>query len=149
MTTPLDVKNISELIEKEAPSSIIEALDNGVIVKPENIQAVCRALKETKGFEFDYLADLTAVDGDGYMEVIYRLTSLELNHSAVIKARTEGRDNPSVPSVTSVWRGADLQEREVYDLFGITFTGHPNLKRIFLWEGFEGHPLRKDYANDA
>ena len=66
-------------------------------------------------------------------------------HTAIIKARVYGREAPSLPSVYHVWRGADLQEREVWDLMGVRFEGHPNMKRILLWEGFEGHPLRKDY----
>ena len=61
-----------------------------------------------------------------------------------MKVRLQERDNPALPSVVSLWRGADLQEREIYDLFGVKFEGHPNLKRIFLWEGFPGYPLRKD-----
>ena len=77
--------------------------------------------------------------------MVYHLTSLEHNHSLVIKTRIYERDNPGLDSVVSLWRGADLQEREIYDLMGIAFTSHPNLKRIFLWEGFEGYPLRKDY----
>jgi len=78
------------------------------------------------------------------LEVVYHLTSMELNHSLVVKARCD-RDNPEVPSLYSLFRGADYQEREIYDLIGIEFTGHPNMKRLFMWEGFEGHPLRRDY----
>jgi NADH-quinone oxidoreductase subunit C len=73
------------------------------------------------------------------------LSSLEHNHSLVIKTRCYDRKNPVLPSVVSLWQGADFQEREIYDLMGIRFEGHPNMKRIFLWEGFAGHPLRKDY----
>ena len=65
------------------------------------------------------------------------------NHSLVLKVRIDERENPSLPSVANLWQGADFQEREIYDLFGIRFEGHPNLKRIFLWEGFPGHPLLK------
>ena len=67
------------------------------------------------------------------------------NHSAILKTRRYGREEPSVDSVTSIWIGADLQEREIWDLMGIRFEGHPNLKRILLWENFPGHPLRKDF----
>jgi NADH-quinone oxidoreductase subunit C len=63
----------------------------------------------------------------------------------MVKVQCYDRENPSLPSVVGLWQGADFQEREIYDLFGIRFEGHPNLKRIFLWEGFEGHPLRKDF----
>ena len=60
--------------------------------------------------------------------------------------RCYGRERPEAPSVVSVWKGAELQEREVWDLLGVRFEGHPNMKRILLWEGFEGHPLRRDYV---
>ena len=67
------------------------------------------------------------------------------NQSAILKARCYGRDELAVDSVIDIWRGAELQEREIYDLMGIRFEGHPNMKRILLWEDFPGHPLRKDY----
>ncbi len=70
---------------------------------------------------------------------------MRLNHSAILKTRCHTRDEPKVPSVVEVWRGADLQEREVWDLMGVHFEGHPNMKRILLWEEFPGHPLRKDF----
>jgi len=81
-----------------------------------------------------------------YFEVVYQFTSFEHNHSLVVKARCYDRENPTLPSVISLWQGADFQEREIYDLMGIRFDGHPNMKRIFLWDGFPGHPLRKDYC---
>jgi len=107
--------------------------------------SVATFLKDTPGLDFNYLAAITAVDYYDYFEVVYQLTSLEHNHSLVVKARCYERDNPTLPSMVSLWRGADLQEREIYDLMGISFDGHPNLKRLFLWQGFKGHPLRKDY----
>jgi NADH-quinone oxidoreductase subunit C len=115
------------------------------VVNKESLFAVASYLKTTPGLDFDYLTAITAVDYYDYFEVIYQLTSLQHNHSLVVKTRCYGRDNPTLPSVVSLWRGADFQEREIYDLFGISFDGHPNLKCIFLWEGFQGHPLRKDY----
>ncbi|MGC8742647.1 MAG: NADH-quinone oxidoreductase subunit C [Verrucomicrobiia bacterium] len=83
----------------------------------------------------------------GYLEVVYHLYSMELGHGPLIlRLRTGNRaDDVSVPSLTPIWRGAELQEREVYDLFGIKFDGHPDLRRILMWEGFAGHPMRKDY----
>ena len=88
---------------------------------------------------------MAAVDYLEYFEVIYRLVSLKNNHSLILKTRVYGRENLSVPSVVKTWRSADYQEREIFDLFGIKFEGHPNLKRLLLWEGFQGHPLRRDY----
>jgi NADH-quinone oxidoreductase subunit C len=85
------------------------------------------------------------VDYYDHFEVVYLLISIQHNHSLMLKTRCYGRDNPSLPSVVSLWNGAIFQEREIYDLMGITFEGHPDMKRIFLWQGFQGHPLRKDY----
>jgi NADH:ubiquinone oxidoreductase subunit C len=71
---------------------------------------------------------------------------MQHNHSIVIKTRVQGRENLSVPSIIGQYQGADFQEREIYDLLGIKFEGHPNMRRIFLYEGFQGHPLRKDFV---
>ncbi len=78
--------------------------------------------------------------------MFYHLTSLQHNHGLVMKVRVEGRDKPALPSVVGLWRSADYQEREIFDLMGIVFNGHPNLKRIVLWDGYQGHPLRKDFT---
>ena len=137
----------------EAAKSIAEAIPDSVAISDEitvivNSQSLCQVaefLRDTSGFDFDYLNDLTAVDYLDYFEVVYHLTSLKHNHSLVLKTRCHDRENPVVPSVGKIWRAADYQEREVYDLMGITFDGHPNLKRLLLWEGFVGHPLRRDY----
>lgn len=114
-------------------------------VKPERIMEVCRYLKETPGLEFNLLSAISAVDYVEYFEVVYHLTSTANLHRAVVKAKVYGRDEPSLPSVVGVWQGADFQEREIWDLMGVRFEGHPNMKRILLWEGYPGHPLRKDY----
>jgi NADH-quinone oxidoreductase subunit C len=84
----------------------------------------------------------------GYLEVVYHLYSMELKHGPVIlRLRTANRtENARVPSLTPVWRGAEFQEREAYDLFGITFEGHPDLRRILMWEEFKDFPMRKDYV---
>ena len=71
--------------------------------------------------------------------------TLKKNQSFTLKARVYDRENPSLPSLYPIWQGADFQEREIYDLMGISFEGHPDLRRIFLWEGFPGYPLRKDF----
>jgi len=145
MTVALSAAEIATRLEGEFPESIVESSPNSLLVKGEFLLAVATFLKVTAGLDFDYLSSITAVDYYDYFEVVYQLTSLGHNHSLVLKTRCYGRDNPALPSVVGLWRGADFQEQEIYDLMGITFTGHPNLKRIFLWEGFQGHPLRKDY----
>jgi len=145
MTAALSGKEIATKLEKQFPGSIVESSQDSLVVKSELLLAIATFLKDTPGLDFDYLTAITAVDYYDYFEVIYQLTSIEHNHSLVLKTRCYSRDNPTISSVVSLWRGADFQEREIYDLMGIRFDGHPNLKRIFLWDGFQGHPLRKDY----
>jgi NADH-quinone oxidoreductase subunit C len=84
----------------------------------------------------------------GYLEAVYHLYSMALRHGPVIiRLRTENRsDKTHVPSLTPVWRGCEFQEREAYDLYGIIFDGHPDLRRILMWDGFKDHPMRKDYV---
>ena len=94
------------------------------------------------------LANLAAVDypAEQRMDVVYHLYSMEQKHGPVTLKVRVLRQQPVVASVTPIWRGAEFQEREVYDLYGVTFDGHPDLRRILLWDGFEGHPMRKDYV---
>jgi NADH-quinone oxidoreductase subunit C len=135
----------------------IEVSEQTITLSAEDLLPVMQELKENYGF--NYLSNLTAADypaekkgkGDdneaednGEMEVIYNLTSINENCFLTVKTRVS-RKEPELPSVFPVWGGANWQEREVYDLFGIVFTGHPNLKRILLTDNFEGYPLRKDY----
>lgn len=145
MTLALSGKEVSSLVASKYPDAVIEAAGQFLVIKGEHLVKVAEYLKNTPDLGFNYLADITAVDYFDYFEVVYRLTSLEKNRSLILKVRTYGRENPSVPSLTGLWMGANLMEREIYDLMGIVFPGHPNLKRIVLWEGFAGHPLRKDY----
>ena len=145
MTVALSGKEIASQLEEQFPDSIVESSQDSLVVKSEFLLAIATSLKTTPGLDFDYLTSITAVDYNDYFEVVYQLTSMKHNHSLVLKTRCYDREKPVLPSVVSLWRGADFQEREIYDLMGISFDGHPNLKRIFLWEGFQGHPLRKDY----
>jgi NADH-quinone oxidoreductase subunit C len=145
MTLALSGQEVSSLVAAKYPDAVIDAADQFLMIKGEHLVKVAEYLKNTPDLAFNYLADITAVDYFDYFEVVYRLTSLEKNRSLILKVRCGGRENPSVPSLTGLWMGANLMEREIYDLMGIVFPGHPNLKRIVLWEGFAGHPLRKDY----
>ena len=145
MTVALSGKEIAGQLAEKLPESIIESGRDYLVVKSESLLAVAAFLKDTPGLDFDYLNFITAVDYYDHFEVVYMLSSLEHNHSLVVKTRCAGRENPALPSVISLWQGADFQEREIYDLMGIRFEGHPNMKRIFLWEGFAGYPLRKDF----
>jgi len=145
MTAVLPAKDLVAKLSGQFPGKLEEAGRDGVLVRADALLEVAAYLKNTAGFDFDYFNMVTAVDYYQYFEVLYLLTSLKHNHSIFLKVRCYDRADPSVPSVVPLWQGADFQEREVFDLFGIRFEGHPNLKRIVLWEGFEGHPLRKDW----
>jgi len=145
MTRPLIAEEVAEKIGEQLPGAVVEYSETSVLINGESVYEVCRFLNQTAGFDFDYLTNLTGVDYLDYLEVVYHLVSMKHNHSVVLKTRCYDRESPTVPSVTPIWAGADLQEREVYDLLGISFEGHYNMKRIFLWEGFQGHPLRRDF----
>ena len=145
MITALSSVEVAKQITGHYPEVVTGTSDTAVAINSESLLEVASFLKDTPGLEFDYLAHITAVDYWDYFELIYQLISIKHNHGLMLKTRCHDRDNPSLPSVVSLWQGADYQEREIYDLMGITFQAHPNLKRIFLWQGFEGHPLRKDY----
>ena len=145
MTLALSGQEVVAKLEQQFPGSVIESSENNLLVKSESIFDVAEYLKSNPELDFDYLNYIAAVDYYDYFELVYQFTSMKHNHSLVLKTRCYDRENPVVPSVVRLWRGADFQEREIYDLMGISFEGHPNLKRIVLWQGFEGHPLRKDY----
>jgi len=145
MTVALSGKEIAGQLEQKFPGSIVESGQDCIVVNGDSLLSVSAFLKDSPGLNFEYLSYITAIDYYDHFEVVYQLLSLEHNHSLVLKTRCYQRDNPTLPSVVSLWRGADFQEREIYDLMGIRFEGHPNMKRIVLWEGFQGHPLRKDY----
>ena len=145
MTVALAAGELAGRIEEKFPDSLEKTGDDTLVIRAASLPEVAAYLKDDKDLLFDYFNYVTAVDYYSYFELVYQLTSLKHNHSVVFKVRVSGRENPAVPSLTGLWQGANFQEREIYDLMGISFTGHPNLKRMFLWEGFPGYPLRKDW----
>jgi NADH-quinone oxidoreductase subunit C len=118
-----------------------------VIVTAQQIHGLAAALKSTPETKMDYLFNETAVDRKDGFHMIYQLTSSVLHHSLMIRVVLTDKVNPVVPTVSDVWRAAEFYEREIFDLFGIKFENHPNLKRIFLDDDWVGYPLRKDYKD--
>ena len=120
-----------------------------VFVAKDRSHDVLAWLKDTPGQEFNYLTDITAVDyrdPERLMEVVYQLRSLGRKADLRVKVALDKRLPLEVRSVCDLWRGADWLEREVYDMFGVSFVGHPDLRRILMWETYaEGYPLRKDF----
>ena len=145
MTIAISGQELAATLRERLPQAVVATDATAVWVTPESVAIACALLHDHPDHRFDLLSAITAVDYVEFFELVYQLTSLSRNCSAVLKTRCYGRGEPTVPSVTPIWKGADLQEREVFDLMGIRFTGHPNLKRLLLWEGFQGYPLRRDY----
>lgn len=114
-------------------------------ISAEYLLEAVEMLRDDEAADLVFLCNLTAVDREQHFELVYHLQSLDLNHMLSLKVITADRLDPSVPSLTGLFHGAHLQEREVFDLFGIRFEGHPDLRRLFLWDGFPGYPLRKDF----
>ena len=141
------------MIEKKIcdafPDAVVETADvHGILnirLNPSALLPVCEMLQSNAELAFDYLADVTGIDWKDRIEVVYQLTAIEKNVRIALRVNLD-HEKPEVDSVTSVWKGADFQEREVYDLMGVVFKGHPDLRRILLPEDWEGYPLRKDYV---
>ncbi len=147
MTTVLSGFDLAHRLQPKLPGAVVDATPDWAEVKPDRLLEVCTFLRDDPQLDFRFLSSLTGVDRLDHFEVVYHLLSISLNQAATLKTRCDDHDNPEAPSVVPVWRGAQLQEREAFDLLGIRFQGHPDLRRIFLWEGFAGHPLRKDWLN--
>jgi NADH-quinone oxidoreductase subunit C len=135
---------VADRIERAFPGTVIEATDVYAVVPGDRIAEVATFLRDDEFLDGKFLNSLTAVDWMTHFDVVYHLSSMARNHSLTVKARTN-HERPIIQSVNSVWSGANLQEREAYDLMGVLFENHPAMKRIFLWDGFPGHPLRKDF----
>ena len=125
-------------ISKQYPEFIIPA---------EKLHEVAKTLKENPQTKMDYLFSLTAVDRKDGFHAVYHLTSSEHHHSLVLRVILADKVNPVITTVSDVWRAAEYYEREVFDLFGIKFENHPDLRRLFLEEDWVGYPLRKDYKD--
>ena len=122
-----------------------------LVIRRDSLLRVCEFLRDTGELSFKFLADLTAVDhfpNEPRFEVVYHVLSLKRSERLRLKVRVSG-DNPTVSSAVPVWPAANAFEREVYDLFGIRFKGHPDLRRILMPEDWEGFPLRKDYPTEG
>lgn len=137
-------------VREAMPQTVVEATsfrDQVTLrVSKENLLEVCFFLRDTPGLDFDFLTDLTAVDyptRTQRFDVVIHLYSMTQNHRLRVKAAVG--EHETIESVTPVWKAANWEEREAFDMYGIIFTGHPDLRRILLPEDWEGYPLRKDY----
>ena len=130
------------------PEKYLRDPEPQILVPPSRLKEVCRFLKDDPDLLFDLPIQMTAVDyiKNEVFELVYYLYSTRKKIGIVVKSQVP-RQSPKIDTVTDLWSGMDWQEREVFDLMGIEFAGHPNLKRIMMWDGFPGYPLRKDYVH--
>lgn len=139
---------ISELLPQifgEFDVTVDAAVDEVILtVSPQDVLSVCRIAKDDPRLDMDYMRCLSTVDYTERLEVNYHLFSLKLRHKLVVKTNVSP-DDANVPTVVTVWRGANWYERESHDLFGVVFQGHPDLSPLLLYDGFEGFPGRKSF----
>jgi NADH-quinone oxidoreductase subunit C len=151
------IEKIKELAASAVPGAQIEIIPStpaaqqpALLVDRGHVFAVARFLKDDPRLQLDFCSCVTGVDylQTGMIEVVYHLYSVALKHGPVVLKVRAPRDLEQccVPSLTPVWRGCEFQEREAYDLFGVKFDGHPDLRRILMWDEFVDHPMRKDYV---
>jgi NADH-quinone oxidoreductase subunit C len=150
----MDAQKIFETCQKQFGEEVVFDFHDGndgdkdpwFQVEPFSIEEVCAFMKAEKKLHFDYLESLCGTDypDDEQIRVVYHVYSYKLRHRIVLKCLLE-REDPAVPTVSSVWPAANWQERECFDLLGVLFDGHPDLRRLLMPDDWEGHPMRKDY----
>ncbi len=139
---------VPEPISSELEFTEEESQFLNISVQPPDLHDLMIQLRNNADTSFDYLFCLTGVDWEKELGVVYHLESTTHRHIIVVKVQTEDRENPVFDSVCDIWKTANFHEREVFDFFGIKFNNHPNLKRLFLTEEWDGFPLRKDYVDE-
>ena len=117
-----------------------------VVIDPVEWGDIARRLRSADDLAFDYLFCVTAIDWKTHFTMVYHLTSTIYRHMVVVKAKLD-RGHPAIRTVSDIWRTAEFHEREAFDLFGVEFTGHPDLRRLFMTDDWKGWPLRKDYED--
>ena len=146
----MDNEALKQLIATWEPDA--ELVEEGsqylnAVTSPPKLKELAEKLRYNEQTEFDYMFCLTCVDYPEHMEMVYHLRSTTKGHEMVLKCKIESRENPEVDTLSDIWRTAEYHEREVYDLFGVKFKDHPDLRRILLDDDWEGYPLRKDYED--
>lgn len=145
----MTAQEIHDILIAQFGDAVLEAKlenvpDPFIKIQPEKIKEVCMFAKNDSRLQFDYLMCLSGMDYKGKLGVVYHLHSMTHRHKIVLKVEVP-TESPNVPSVESVWKTADWHEREAFDLYGLNFEGHPDLRRILLPYDWVGFPLRKDY----
>ena len=145
MTKILSTEYLITILPDDLKKSVIDIADDCLYIPTQDVLKFAKFLRNDSRLQLESIISLTGVDYIEYFEIVYHIRSMIRNSSMIFATRIFDRSSPKLSSVVSVWRGAELQEREVFDLMGIEFANHPQMSRILLWEGFNGHPLRKDF----
>ncbi len=141
-----DADSVAALLKENVPGAVVSSSSAGIVVQNDKLLDALNWLKNSPELAYDYFNQVTAVDWSDRFELVYHVSStVRGGPPLALKVNLNDKENPVISSAGPVYYGALQQEREVYDFFGIRFAGHPNLRRIFMWEGFEGYPLRKSY----
>lgn len=146
---PLTTDEVKKELEAHLPDVKLRLVrDSFLIENPEDLPRVALFLKESPKFLLDHLSSVTGADYLTFLESVYYLYSMSQKKGPVVLRVRVTKNNAKIPSLVPVYRSAELQEREAYDTFGILYEGHPDLRRLFMWEEFQGYPLRKDYEQE-
>lgn len=145
----MTTEELKAFVTQHSPEATFEESQFlNVVVDSSKAYSLLKSLRENPETEFDYLFCESGVDWKDFFYVVYHLTSKKHKHTVVVKAKISDRVDPKIQSVADIWKTAEMHELEIFDLFGIKFTNHPNLRRLFLDDTW-GFPLRKDYADET
>jgi NADH-quinone oxidoreductase subunit C len=146
----MDNAQLKELISGINPDAAFEENKQflSVTVPSDRLHELLKSLKDGSDTSFDYLFCISGIDMQNKLMVVYHLESTKFKHQIVLKTGTDDREKPELDSIVDLYAGAELHENEIFDLFGIVFKGHPNLRRMFMPEDWNGFPLRKDYVDE-
>jgi NADH-quinone oxidoreductase subunit C len=145
----MTTEEIKQFISQQIPETVFEETQFlNAVVEGSKAYSLLKSLRENPETEFDYLFCESGVDWKEFFYVVYHLTSRKHKHTVVVKAKISDRVNPQIESVAGIWKTAEMNELEIFDLFGIKFLHHPNLRRLFLDDTW-GFPLRKDYTDET
>jgi NADH:ubiquinone oxidoreductase subunit C len=145
----LSIEEVKKELETRLPDVKLRTVRDSLLIEnSEDLPRIALFLKENPLFLLDYLSSVTGADYLDYLESVYHFYSMAKKNGPLVLRVRVPKNNAKIPSLVPVYQSAELQEREAYDTFGISYEGHPDPRRLFMWEGFEGHPLRKDYEQE-
>ncbi|MEI7751079.1 MAG: NADH-quinone oxidoreductase subunit C [Candidatus Omnitrophota bacterium] len=145
----IPIESVKKELETRLPDVKLRLIRDSILIEnPEDLLRVALFLKESPVFLLDYLSSVTGADYLTFLESVYHLYSMAKKQGPVVLRVRVTKNNAKIPSLAPVYRSAELQEREAFDTFGIVYEGHPDPRRLFMWEEFQGYPLRKDYEQE-